>query len=356
MLAKNSTKCTEVRKFFTLKYLLAVTGAAILIAAAAVFLVNDAFAISKTNEPVTVHIPENSSKSDIAKILKKEGLIKSRAWFSVYTAMRKKDVKNTKQVYTLQKNSGFDGICLALKSGGGQSLTEVKVTIPEGSSVDAIMQIICDEHGICSREEFVNTLQNGDFSKYTFTKQLDKTKSERKYRLEGYLYPDTYCFYSSSSAYAVIDKMLSNFAAKIDSKYLAACKNQGMTLDEAVTLGSLIIREGKYPSDFPKISSVFHNRLKSPAFSYRLQSDATTVYALGREMLPEDKELDSPYNTYKNGGLPPSPICSPDLTAISYAIYPDKTSYCYFVTKKDGSVLYARDYQTHLANIRLSEE
>jgi UPF0755 protein len=72
-------------------------------------------------------------------------------------------------------------------------------------------------------------------------------------------------------------------------------------------------------------------------------------------MTPEDKSLDSPYNTYKVSGLPPSPICSPDLNAISFALYPDKTGYYYFVTKKDGSVLYAKDYQTHLNNIKKAE-
>ncbi len=344
-----------MKKFFTLKYIFAVIGAAILLTLLAVFAVNDAFAITATSEPVTVHIPENSTKSEISKILKKEGLIKSRLWFSAYTALRKKEVKSTQEFYTLPKNSGFDGICLTLKSGSAYERTEVKVTIPEGSSIDNIMDIICDDYGICSRDDFITAVQDGDFSKYPFTGALESNKNERKYRLEGYLYPDTYCFYADSPAYSVIDKMLANFASKVDDKYLSACKKRGMTLDEAVTLGSIIIREGKFVSDYPKISSVFHNRLKSPAFSYRLQSDATTVYALGREMTPDDKALDSPYNTYKYGGLPPSPICSPDLNAISYAIYPDSTQYHYFVTKKDGTVLYARDYNTHLNNIRKTE-
>ncbi len=345
-----------MKKLFTLKYFLAVFVCSTLFSALAVFLINDAFAINAPNESVTIAIPENSTKGEISKILKEQGLIKSRAWFHVYTALRGKEVKNTQTTYTLQKNSGFDGICLALESGSTMPLTEIKVTIPEGCTVEAIMEILCDTHGICSREDFINTVQNGNFSKYSFVSELDKTKERRKYRLEGYLYPDTYCFYSSSSAYAVIDKMLANFANKLDDKYLSACKKRGMTLDEAVTLGSVIMKEGRFVSDFPKISSVFHNRLQSSAFSYRLQSDATTVYALGREMTPEDKELDSPYNTYKHGGLPPSPICSPDLNAISYAIYPDSTPYYYFVTKKNGSVLYARDYQTHLSNINKASQ
>jgi UPF0755 protein len=125
-----------------------------------------------------------------------------------------------------------------------------------------------------------------------------------------------------------------------------------MTLDEAVTLGSVIMREGSGVSDYGRISSVFHNRLKSSRFSGRLQSDATLVYALGREMSASDKALESPYNTYKYGGLTPTPISNPDMTAISYALYPDDTPYFYFVTDKDGTVLYARDYKSHLRNIQ----
>ena len=119
-----------------------------------------------------------------------------------------------------------------------------------------------------------------------------------------------------------------------------------------ITLASVIIREARFTHDYPKVSSVFHNRLQSTAFGKRLQSDATLVYALGREMTSADKELDIPYNTYKYGGLPPTPIANPDLSAISYAIYPDSTPYYYFVTAKDGSVLYARDYASHLRNVQ----
>ncbi len=345
-----------MKKFFSLKYFLLVIAIAILLTVIAILLINDAFAITAPSDEVTVTIPESSTKSEVARILKENGIIKSRTWFSVYTALRGKEVTPKGDTYVIPKNSGFDAICRILAYGSSGSNTEIRVAIPEGSSIEGIMEIVCDQHGICSRQEFINTVQNGNFSGYSFVKHLDQTKNNRKYRLEGYLYPDTYCFYSKSSAYAVIDKMLANFATKVDKRYIAAAEKQGMTLDEAVTLGSIIMREGKFISDMPKISSVFHNRLKSPSFSYRLQSDATVVYALGREMQSEDKELDDPYNTYKYGGLPPSPICCPDLNAISYAIYPDSTGYYYFVTKKDGTVLYARDYQTHLNNIKKNQE
>jgi UPF0755 protein len=342
----------KLKKIFTRKFIIATVLAAIILCALICFVFFDAFALGKDDGTVSVNIPQDASKRQIAQILKENGLIESKILFSVYTCLKGKEVRSAGLTCEIPKSVGYDGICRILKNGNEGKRTEIKVVIPEGSSIEGIMDIVCNTHAICSRDEFTDAVQNGDFSGYDFVKELDKTKNKRKYRLEGYLYGDTYCFYSDSSAYAVIDKMLSNFARKIDKKYLDACKKQGMTLDEAVTLGSIIMREGRYAADYGKISSVFHNRLKSSVFGYRLQSDATLVYMLGREMTSNDKELDNPYNTYKYGGLPPSPICSPDLNAISYALYPDKTEYCYFVTKKDGTVLYARDYNTHLNNVK----
>ena len=154
----------------------------------------------------------------------------------------------------------------------------------------------------------------------------------------------------------MIDKFLSNFDSKFDEKYRKACKQRGMSIDEAVTLASIIEMEAKYVSDYPKVSSVLHNRLNSRSFSYRLQSDATLTYALNRPMRAEDKDIDSPYNSYKHGGLPPGAICSPDLDALSYALYPDKTGFYYFVSCSDGSILYASSYEEHRHNIRLAQD
>ena len=179
---------------------------------------------------------------------------------------------------------------------------------------------------------------------------------ERLYRLEGYLYPDTYYFYTDSSAYTVLDRMLENFDRHMDEKYLAACEKQGFTVDEAVTLASMIMKEAKKLSDYPKVSSVFRNRKSSRAFGGRYQSDATLTYALGRPMVGGDKEDLSPYNTYKYAGLPPSPICFPDMNAISYALSPDKTNYYYFVSDKNGDMLYATTYGKHRENIKKAAE
>lgn len=333
------------KRFFTFKYFLTVFLVALALTGAIVFLVNDAFALTAPDGAATLTLSEGSTVKEIADVLKSKGLIKSKLWFRTYLALRGKRLSPQGEEFTVPYGSGFDGIHRILNYGSAPTYAEVRVSIPEGSTVEDIMSLVCDGYGICSREDFTETMKNGDFSRYSFLPTERET-------LEGYLYPDTYYFYSKCSAYTVIDKMLANFDRKFDENYRLACKKQGISISDAVTLASVIIKEARLATDYPKVSSVFHNRLESAAFGRRLQSDATLVYALGREMTPEDKELDSPYNSYKYGGLPPTPIASPDLTAISYAIYPDTTPYYYFVTTKNGSVLYARDYVSHLNNVR----
>lgn len=337
-----------------LKYFALTVAVALSLTAIISFLVNDAFALTADGREVEVKIEKGSSEKEIADVLKDSGLIKSKTWFRLYTKLRGRTLTNTESSYVIPAGSGFDGIYHILKNGSPDSHVQLRVVIPEGTNIDGIMETVCEKYGICTKDEFIDEIENGDFSKYSFVSAIKSGDNGAKYRLEGYLYPDTYCFFSDSSAHEIIDKMLSNFNRKFDKKYLAACEKQGMTVHEAVTLASVIIREGKHVSDYGRISSVFHNRMNSTAFGGRLQSDATLVYVLGREMTPEDKELDCPYNTYKYGGLPPSPICCPDLNAISYAIYPDSTGYYYFVTKKDGKALFARDYYTHQQNIKIA--
>ena len=337
-------------KFF--KYAIIITLCAIALSVLFLFLANDAFAITAKNEEALVEIRDGATMREASAALKENGLIKSRAWFSAYLALRGKNANCIGGSYVLNKTIGFDGIYRALTKGQVKKHVSVTVSIPEGSTCEDIITIICENNGISSREEMTETINHGDFSKYKVLSEIKSVEeSGAKYRLEGYLYPDTYCFFSDASAYDVIDKMLANFSRKFDEKYRKACKAQGLTVNEAVTLASMIIKEAKFVSDYPKVSSVFANRLKSSAFGKRLESDATLVYALGRQMRPEDKELASPYNTYKNGGLPPSPIGNPDINALSYAIYPDKTGYYYFVAESNGKIYYAATYSAHMRNI-----
>ncbi len=330
-------------------YFASVIAVSAVLSALLIFLANDAFAITAESGEESIYVSEGDGAREISGALKRSGVIKSKTWFRTYLAVRGKSLDGVKEgSYTVSKTDGFDGIYRRLTGKVRRKRTEVTVVVPEGSTIEDILTIVCDNKGICERDELIDAIQNGDFSKYDFVKSIS---GERLYRLEGYLYPDTYCFYSDSSAYAVVDKLLSNFESKFDEKYRKACKAKGLSIDEAVKIASIIEGEAKFVSDYPKVSSVLHNRLGSIAFGGRLQSDATLTYALGRPMTASDKELDNPYNSYKYKGLPPSPICSPDIEAISYALYPDKTGYYYFVSRSDGTMLYATSYEGHRSNV-----
>ncbi len=177
------------------------------------------------------------------------------------------------------------------------------------------------------------------------------------YGLEGYLFPDTYRIYASSTVTDVIEKMLDNFDKKLTDKMRADIRKQGKSIYEIVTMASIIEKEA--PIDYQKddnhdariISGIFWNRLK---IGQGLQSDATLSYIFGDNdptHSGRDLEVDSPYNTYKYRGLPPGPICNPGILAIEAAIYPIQTDYYYFLTPlgKD-QVVYAHTYEEHLKN------
>lgn len=176
------------------------------------------------------------------------------------------------------------------------------------------------------------------------------------YGLEGYLFPDTYRIYATSSVQEVIVKLLSNFDKKLSPEMRAEIKRQGKTIYEIVTMASIIEKEAPFDyqtnndRDARLISGIFWGRLK---IGQALQSDATLSYIFGDkedQHSGQELEVNSPYNTYKHRGLPPGPICNPGLWAIKAAIYPLESNYNYFLTAPDTSVHYARTYEEHLQN------
>jgi UPF0755 protein len=172
--------------------------------------------------------------------------------------------------------------------------------------------------------------------------------------LEGYLFPDTYRIYASSTVEELVVKMLDNFNNKLTPKMLADITAQGKTLPQIIIMASIIEKEapfyGKDNNDAKIVSGIFWNRINN---NQALQSDATLSYIF-RDGKPshsgEELNNSSPYNTYKYRGLPPGPICNPGLLAIEAAIYPTKTDYNYFLTAQDGNIYYAKNYNDHLQN------
>ncbi len=208
------------------------------------------------------------------------------------------------------------------------------------------------KNNLATADEFAQAQKDYDTSKFSFL--ADKPKSTD---LEGYLYPDTYRVYASSTATEVITKMLSNFDQKLTPKMRADIAAQGKTINEILTMASIIEKEA--PISYSKsenqdakiISGIFWRRIK---VGQALQSCATLAYVLGvdKEQYSQvDTKFDSPYNTYQNKGLPPGPIANPGILAIEAAIYPTPSNYNYFLTPKDSkSIIYAATYEEHLRN------
>ena len=333
---------------------------------------NDVFAFVKEDIEVSVTIEEGTDIKTLGTKLAEEGVIKYPKVFSLYAKLRKKDnVTLQAGEYTVSPMMNYDSLIAAFAKSNAVERTTVVVTIPEGYTVDQIIDTLVNKYGLSSESELKDAIENYDYD-YWFVKRLetDKPRYGRKYRLEGYLYPDTYYYFSDSSAAAIIYKMLDNFDKKVKdifrgdktvpgNNYIEKidylCGNFGLSFDDIVIIASMVQMEGKYTPEYGAISSVFHNRLKNPSVTNgKLESDATLQYLLDKRtehLTEEHKKIDSPYNTYLYDGLPPGAISNPAQTALIYALYPDDTKYYFFVAGKDGYSLFAKTYKEHQQNI-----
>jgi len=317
--------------------------------------INDVFAFSKDTSVVPIEITdENMTLDELAELLHEEGIVKYPALFKLYISIKRDGVVNlVPGTYNVSASYNYDKLAGSFHPIA--SMTVVTITFPEGITTDEVIQRFVD-NGIGSYEGFYEAIEKGEFD-YWFLEDLETTE-DRYYRLDGYLYPDTYQFYSTSSEETVLKKMLNNFRKKFSQEYMARVDELGVTLDQAVTIASMIQAEASRTSDYVYVSAVFHNRLVSDEFT-KFESDATVQYVLSHEyggrheeLTAEDLLIDSPYNTRLYDGFPPGPICNVSLNALKAAIYPDDDcGYYYFVTGNDGYMMYAATYAEHLNNI-----
>ncbi|MBQ1374685.1 MAG: endolytic transglycosylase MltG [Clostridia bacterium] len=324
------------------------------ISAGIISVANDAFALTKVDTTeIQVNIPDGASTKDIAKILHKNKLIKYEFAYVLYAKMTKEDGTAKFGDFIFSYYMTYDNIMTTLKRGSFSETNpnDVRILIPEGYECDQIIDLLVS-NGLGSREVFEDVINHHDFG-YNF---IDKIPEDRSgYRLEGYLFPDTYIFSKTEGEVSIIKRMLLNFDRKITVDLYDRMNEIGYTLDETITLASIIEREAGTVTDMPLISSVFHNRLNSD--SRYLESDATLQFVMNERkdiVTYEDTELDSPYNTYQYAGLPPGPIASPGLAAIKAALYPEDTKYFYFVARGDGTSVFAETYEDHQRNVTVA--
>lgn len=336
-----------------------------------ILLGNDMFALVTETREVEITVPEDATPEQVTDLLMEKGLIESKWFFNMYLdryASKKEDgIHFISGPHKMNLNMNYSQIMSALTV-VVREREILSLTFPEGYTVDQIIDLFVT-NGIGSREGFVDAINRYPY-KHEFVRILDEQgwPSDRAYRLEGYLYPDTYEFYTDTKEYLAINKMLNAFNDKIwvdwKSTYGDEIAN-GFTLDQMITLASIVEAEGKTPEDFEYISYVFHNRLTHASSFPCLESDATIQYArvlAGLERIPDPSQLstafESPYNTYNVRGLPPGAICNPGLDAILATVYPsppmnekeEEIDAYYFVSNKAGKTYYAHSLSQHEKN------
>lgn len=300
----------------------------------------------KAPEKVEVNIETGTSSAQITQQLYEAGLIKNMDTFKIY--LKLSNLGDKIQAGKYEMNTGMNAAEIVDKMVKGDVLKDtVIVTIPEGYTVKDIAAKF-EEAKLTSSDEFMKAEENDSFD-YGFLKNLPK----RPVRLEGYLFPDTYEFSKDVTAHQIIDRMLSRFNEIMNNDMIAKAKDLNLTIDQAVTVASMIEKEAKIPSERPTIASVIYNRLKKKML---LQIDATVQYAQGQwkdKLLTQDTQIDSPYNTYKYAGLPVGPISNPGKASLEAAMNPDKTDYLFYVLKKDGNGahVFTKTYAEHLKEI-----
>ena len=312
-------------------------------AALVIFAANDAFAFEKSGGITTVTIENDIGSSALADKLYEAKVIDSVPVFRIYCALRKKTSFGP-GVFTVSRSMSYDEIFSSLS--GKKERTQIKITIPEGAYTDDIISIFVS-NGIGTREGFEEAL-DGDYG-YSF---IPEKTAGRTYRCDGYLYPDTYFFYSDSTEKEVVSKLIGSFDRKFGEDLREIAKGRGLTVDECVTLASIIQREAYYTAEMAALSSVLHNRLASKTLR-RLECDSTVTFAWKKTGGDGDfLSIDSPYNSYKYEGLPPGPICSPGASALEAAANPKNTPYYYFFSKSDNTFVFSRTFSEHIAGLR----
>lgn len=324
---------------------------------------------STSTEYVNVEIPEGSGNKYIGQILEKAGVIKSATVFNYYTKF--KNYSNFQSgYYNLQASMDLEEICKLLKQGGTAEPEEPslgKILVTEGYTIKQISEAVTkntaddDSSTPFTADDFLSVVQDESF----ISKMVEKypkllanlpSADEATYQLEGYLFPATYSYYEDTTMEDLVEQMISTMDSYMSS-YYDTISEKGMTVNEVLTLASLVEKEGSTDDDRRNIASVFYNRLNA---NMALQSNIAILYAMGK--LGEettlsadasiDTSIDSPYNVYTNTGLMPGPVDSPGLSAIEATVNPASTDYYYFVADVNtGTVYYAETYEDHEANV-----
>lgn len=290
-------------------------------------------------ETVAISVGEGDSLYGVFNKLSEDNIMKNQFFAKIYLKLNKVNGNIKAGTYKLDKNMSLSDLIYVLQNG----LVEAnKITFPEGYSIEDIANRL-DENGIVGREEFLEAVKNYPVPNYI------KQDGNKRYNLEGYLFPDTYSFSVDITSNEVISTMINRFEQVITEVQ----SETGVTIPEEeyetyVNMAAMIEKEARVDEDRPLVSSVIYNRLEK---GMPLQLDATILYSLGKHkqvVTYKDLEVDSPYNTYKNKGLPIGPIASPGKPSLIAAIVPEKTDYLFYLLAEDNKHYFTNNYDDFL--------
>ena len=308
-------------------------------------------AASPQGDPVTVTVDAGASTEEIADNLESKGAIGSAAQFRVLVAFLGYDRLLQSGEYEFARETPELDAVYRIRSG---IVSSKSVTVVEGSRLEEIADAVAGQ-GI-DRTEFLAAARRGEYQ-FPFLEDVRIGQ-----RLDGYLFPAKYPIRKRDTGRDVVQRMLQAFADNVPASVQERASAEGLTLHEVVTLASIIEREAVVPEERPIMAQVFLKRLglgialeADPTVQYAVGSDPASVRQYGywkKELTQQDLDIDSPYNTRVESGLPPGPICSPGLDSINAVVNPSDTNYQFFVAKPDGSHAFAETFQEHLENIQ----
>ncbi|MBE6811384.1 MAG: endolytic transglycosylase MltG [Ruminococcaceae bacterium] len=318
--------------------------------------VNDIIAIDRSDTPVAVYISEDMKTEQILNMLEEYDLIYSAKFCNLLMGFFGYDDDSEFVVgeHVLTAKMGVEGMLNSMLFESDINAT-VKITFPEGYTIDQIAEKLYSEKVISSKNILYNAVATYEFPEnFGFLNSI--TDAQTRYRvLEGYMYPDTYEFYLGENVNSVINRFLNNFSSKWIEEYQDEADSLGMTVDEVITFASILQKEASDANQMYTISSILHNRLDSDSLRI-LQCDSTQDYIakidaglLNQVQLNALLEV---YDTYQCVGLPVGPICNPGGDAIYAALHPDDTDYYYFCHDSDGNIYTARTLDEHSINVQ----
>ncbi|WP_421617917.1 endolytic transglycosylase MltG [Brevibacillus sp. TJ4] len=305
--------------------------------------------VEAQGESKNVLIPTGTSVRQIGQLLEEAGLVRNGELFSYYVRYKGVAPQLKAGEYAFTPGMSHDEIIQNMVE-GNVVVRATRFTIPEGWNVEQIAEHLASE-GIVDKDAFLHEVNHGSFPEFPFVAEIPQDE-QRSNRLEGYLFPETYEVKEGASEREIIERMLAQFQKEWQEEWNEQLKQHNLTMDQAVTLASIVEREVAVDKERAKVAGVYYNRIRE---NWPLQADATVQFLLGKQkerLTYDDLKVDSPYNTYANPGLPPGPIANPGRESLAAVINPEVHDYFFYVTKKDGTQehYFSRTLQEHNAN------